>query len=470
MARIAKRKKSKPAYSLGKNMFKTERTLLFHGDMFDWLKLLPDNSIDSCIVDGPYGLEFMGEDWDSDFGAGIEENAKSAGGYGKDQPTNVNAYAAARVRHGSKLWTSRPAKDRARAEGRNRATDGTLPVYTGGELYQRWNESWAREVLRVLKPGGHILAFGGTRTFHRLVCGLEDAGFEVRDLIQWMYGTGFPKSHKFQTGMTRERAADWEGWGTALKPGHEPICMARKPLSEPTIAQNVLKWGTGGINIGACEIERAEGDVPGWHKSGADGTKGYKGTSTFRQRQLSAGEIQERRGEKGRWPANVIMDGEAGLLVGKERRFFYCPKPSQSERDLGLTEFEEQEWVQFQTANGTSKKASSISEGRKTKKRNIHPTVKPVCLMRYLIRLITPPGGTVLDNMLGSGSTGVAVMLEDGFRLVGGERVDTQERPFFSIAKARIYHAEDSAKVRKAVCRVRIPRKTRRLRTPGNRV
>ncbi len=458
------------------------------GDTIRVMKLMPANSVDSCVVDGPYGLEFMGSDWDSfNSGAGIEKDAKSAGGYGADEPTNKNAYAAVRVRYG-KLWTERPEKVKRRADGENRPFDGALPVYTAGVAYQDWNEAWAREVHRVLKPGGFILAFGGTRTFHRLACGIENSGFEIRDMLSWLYGSGFPKSSnvgravdmrlctepgrhyevnvpkgdKFRPGdhvcCRTEEGEALEGMGTAIKPAQEPICMARKPLSEKTVADNVRKWGTGCLNIGACRIDRDASDVPGWHKSGANGTKGFQGTSTFKTRNMSAEEIAERN-SGGRWPSNVIMDEEAGSILDSQSldasRFFYCAKPSKNEKDAGLDAFAESLWVQWATANGTSGKPSSISEGRNTKRRNTHPTIKPVRLMRYLIRLVTPPGGTVLDHLAGSGTTGVAAIAE-GFRVILVEG----KREFFNILQARCRHAENQTKEAAGKVRVRIKRKS----------
>jgi DNA modification methylase len=548
-----------------------EQFSLWLGNCFDVLPLLPANSVDSVVVDPPYGLEFMGSDWDGHknfSAAGIEKDAKSAGGFGADSATNENAYAAARVRHG-KLWTERPAKEARRAEGHNRPTDGVLPVYSGGYVYQEWTRKWAAEVFRVLKPGGFLLAFGGSRTYHRLGCGIEDAGFEVRDMLEWLYGSGFPKSSNvgraidmhlcretdrkgrhYEVNLPKpekrlpgdhvcpefEDADIWRGHGTALKPAHEPICMARKPLGE-AVAVSILTRGTGALNIGAGRIHRAKDDIPGWHKSGADGSGGYQGTSTFRTRVMTAEEIQERNAG-GRWPANVILShspgckligtrdvkstsrvtrgGNRSLAFGMGRqndvpcyggpdgletmdaweceddcpvrildeqsgriqsggfgtqqsslrnsgfamgnsakkpgysdkggasRFFYCAKPSKAEKDAGLTEFEEKAWVQWQTANGTSGVASSISEGRNTKRRNTHPTLKPVNLMRYLCRLVTPPGGTVLDHLSGSSSTGVGAISE-GFYYIGIEG----EREYWEIGRARLVHAENVSKSRR---------------------
>lgn len=550
--------------------------MLALSDNLVWMRAQEANSKDVIICDGPYGLAFMGEDWDS---FSVEKDRKSAGGFGKDSPTNENAYAAAQVRYGAlgKHFTERPAKDALKAEGSNRATDGALPIYSGGMLYQRFTETWAREAFRILKPGGYLLSFSAPKTYHRMACGIEDAGFEIRDQIDWIYGSGFPKSQNVRRSMDMRacRAAgtegrhfesklpkalepgerpkkgtnylqegdhicgtfpefeEWEGYGTALKPAHEPICMARKPLSEGTVALNVQKHGTGALNIPGCEVGRDADDVPGWHKSGADGTNGFRDSNTFRTRSMGADEIRERRGEKGRWPANLIFGhlegckpagesrvrvaysdkgtlkadgfnpgkphvGEGGRKINKpcdsegmetvtvweceedcpvrelesqeagKARFFYTAKPSKRERDTGLDAFEEKAWVQWQTANGTSGSASSISAGRNTKKKNNHPTCKPVALMRYLIRLVTPRGGTVLDIFMGSGTTGVAA-IEEGFKFEGIEN----NPAYLDIAKARIGHAELRESVRidcETITRENVKREIARMQTRAPRI
>ena len=319
---------------------------LFLGDCLDKLKELEDNSVDSIVTDPPYGLSFMAKKWDYDVPS-------------------------------TEVW---------------------------------------EECMRVLKPGGYLLAFAGSRTYHRMAVRVEDAGFEIRDQIMWIYGSGFPKSRdigkdiekikvggiknlkqigtkqgiKVETGTSGysyskeyvpgksmggkqisgdipvyEITNEWGGWGTALKPAHEPIVMARKPLSEKTVGNNVIEWGTGGINIDESRIEN---------------------TDTL-----------------DRFPANIIFDEEAGKLLDEQfegaSRFFYCPKTNKSDR----------------------------SEG------NIHPTVKPTDLMLYLIRLVTPKGGVTLDPFMGSGSTGKAAV-RGGFDFVGIER----DNEYFQIAEGRI--------------------------------
>ena len=305
----------------------------------------------------------------------------------------------------------------------------TDPPYGLSFMGKRWDydvpsvEIWA-ECLRVLKPGGHLLAFAGTRTQHRMAVRIEDAGFEIRDMIAWVYGSGFPKSLDVskaidkaagverekvlvptKAGNTRgergisyagesfsgftditapatEAARQWQGWGTALKPALEPITVARKPLVG-TVASNVLAHGTGAINIDGCRIgdgdDRTNGGPTG---ARIDAGEGYGGG-------WSDAESGRARPSGGRWPANLIHDGsdEPATLLGDAARFFYCAKASKSDRGA----------------------------------ENTHPTVKPTDLMRYLCRLVTPPGGVVLDPFMGSGSTGKAAMLE-GFQFIGIER------------------------------------------------
>jgi DNA modification methylase len=364
---------------------------LFNDDCRNALKELDDNSVDAVVTDPPYGLEFMGKHWDYDV-------------------------------PGTDIW---------------------------------------QEVLRVLKPGGHLLSFGGSRTYHRMAVAIEDAGFEIRDQIMWLYGSGFPKSSN--------QDGDWDGWGTALKPAHEPIVMARKPLIG-TMAKNLAAHGVGALNIDGCRVDAPDG-VPQFNKrqemtANAFGN-GLNGSN--RTGELDTG--------TGRWPANVIHDGSDEVLAafpdakdqiakvveggdrrkdqnvygamtrgsngaeprdqgGSAARFFYCAKASKQDRDIGLTTTEKPV-VTFATANGTSGKPSSISEGRNTAYKNTHPTVKPTNLMRYLVRLVTPPGGTVLDPFMGSGSTGRGAILE-GFNFIGVE----MSPEYFDIADARIAAAE----------------------------
>lgn len=329
----------------------------------------------------------------------------------------------------------------------------TDPPYGLSFMGKRWDydvpsvEIW-QEVLRVLKPGGHLLSFGGTRTYHRMVVNIEDAGFEIRDQIQWIYGSGFPKSLNVGN-----------GFGTALKPANEPICLARKPLIG-TVAENVKTHGTGAINIDGCRVE-----LNGQLKTSG----GCKGNTNPVNINLTNN--PKENNNLGRFPANVIHDGSdevvglfpqttSGALKpykenhinassfqferektftqeansGSAARFFYCPKASKADRNAGLEGFEEKRsGGMVATLNGSMLTGSGNE--RTTTNRNNHPTVKPTELMRYLCRLITPPNGTVLDPFAGSGSTGKAAILE-GFSFIGIER----EEEYAEIARARIAH------------------------------
>jgi site-specific DNA-methyltransferase (adenine-specific) len=384
----------------------------------------------------------------------------------------------------------------------------TDPPYELGFMGKSWDASgiaydlevW-RQALRVLKPGGHLLAFSGSRTYHRMVCAIEDAGFEIRDQIMWLYGSGFPKSHDVSKAIDREAGAErevigrkeywspsgrrehagmgthewhspfhddpeacersraitapateaartWSGWGTALKPAHEPIVVARKPF-KGTVAANVLAHGTGALNIDGCRVG-TEDNLNGGGYSGGTPKTMFSGLG-----RLTPDQFQQ---PCGRWPANVIHDGSDDVLRlfpetaparrnvtsdrravpfmqaggekndgfsgrrdpsnthddagGSAARFFYCAKASKRDREEGLQPGD--------------------------RRANIHPTVKPTDLMRYLCRLVTPPGGLVLDPFTGSGSTGKAAVLE-GFRFIGAELSEE----YAAIARARIAAAQD---------------------------
>lgn len=379
-----------------------DRYSLYNGNSLDVLKQFDDNSVDSIVTDPPYGLAFMGKKWDYDV------------------PTT---------------------------------------------------ELWA-ECLRVLKPGGHLLAFGGSRTYHRLACAIEDAGFEIRDMIGWIYGSGFPKSldigkavdklqgneretvgkqnytcqdirgNAFKSERAKERPrleqfitrgnTPYEGWGTALKPAHEPIVLARKPISEKTIAENVIKHGTGGINIDNCRIEIDENEILPNKIERSPKTAGIYGAFTDKH-----GEITWTEHAQGRFPANVIHDGSDEVIDlfpqrrGTLARFFYCAKASRKERDMGLNNMTPQ--IRSDRKNIDSIGADNPRNRSSTPKRNHHPTVKPLKLMRYLCKLITPKRGLILDPFMGSGSTGIAA-LQEGFRFIG---IDLEE-DYCEIARLRI--------------------------------
>lgn len=326
----------------------------------------------------------------------------------------------------------------------------TDPPYELGFMGKKWDntgiansvEMWA-EVLRVLKPGGHVVAFSGTRTQHRMVCAIEDSGFEIRDQLGWLYGSGFPKSHDVGN-----------GWGTALKPAWEPICLARKSF-KGTVAANVDRHGTGAINIDGCRVatddkgERAGGRRPDTHE-------GYQRPGSTMFQDKSDWILPP----LGRFPANVIHDGSDEVIAafpatgkstggyapsgedtigygdsGSAARFFYCAKASRKDRDEGLEGFElKRTGGMSATADGSMLTGSGNE--RTTVRANTHPTVKPTSLMQYLCRLITPKGGVILDPFFGSGSTGKAAIME-GFSFIGCER----EAEYMPIAEARIRHA-----------------------------
>jgi DNA modification methylase len=419
---------------------------VFAGDCREALKHLPDNSVDSVVTDPPYELGFMGKSWDN---SGI-------------------AYDPA-------VWA---------------------------------------ECLRVLKPGGHILAFGGSRTWHRLAVAVEDAGFELRDSIAWIYGSGFPKSLDLskaidkKLGAEREvvgtsrgvgvsvednqhgginrgavgikqiamdipvtvaatsEAKEWEGWGTALKPAFEPVVVGRKPFGKGvTVAENVLAWGVGGLNIDGSRI----GVNPNDPVNKAQYHNKPNAIYGKYADKVDGNITSMKPPEGGRWPANVIFDEvTAGLLdeqtgvlksgavdqskivaenriygalpknrskvfeasEGGASRFFYVAKASKRDRNEGLEELGEREATEMTgRLEGSAgllrvREDGSVGEnpyaGKSAAAKNFHPTVKPTQLMRYLIKLVTPAGGVVLDPFTGSGSTGKAALL-DGFQFVGVE-------------------------------------------------
>jgi site-specific DNA-methyltransferase (adenine-specific) len=324
----------------------------------------------------------------------------------------------------------------------------TDPPYELGFMSKKWDNSgiaydvhlWT-ECLRVLKPGGHLLAFGGTRTYHRMASAIEDAGFEIRDSIHWLYGSGFPKSHDVSKGIDKAAGAErnvvgklarpgstsprismgdnwqaspditapatdaakqWQGWGTALKPAHEPIVVARKPLVG-TVAANVQEYGTGALNIDGARV----GDEQITIDTFDNGAKPFGG---------AVGEPYTSRQSAGRWPANVITDGS---IDAEWVRYFYSAKASKAERNAGLETLPE--IVKGSNFGNDGAQPHTRDDYKyEGKTRNTHPTVKPLALMRYLVRLVTPPGGIVLEPFAGSGTTLAAAILE-GFDAIGFE-------------------------------------------------
>lgn len=416
------------------------------GDCLQVLKTFPDNSFDSVVTDPPYGIRFMGKAWD---GADIE------------------ARAARRAEMPSHAPDAGP-------NGGHRSVAAEAGKYDltpkGMLAFQAFTLEWAAECLRVLKPGGHLLSFASPRTYHHMAVGIEMAGFEIRDQIMWVFGSGFPKSHNL--------SGEYEGWGTALKPGHEPICMARKPLAG-TVARNVLAHGTGALNIDGCRIP----SEPMPPNTGAGGLPRRR-----EDEQRGPGAVSQPHAG-GRWPANLIHDGSPEVVAlfphtksgvmkggtiraaqdapgsvcygtyggnatsedtfgdeGSAARFFYCAKATRRDRNEGC---EHMERKPLHWSSGSQNPGSFQADGTDKTSQNNHPTVKPTDLMAYLVRLVTPPGGKVLDPFTGSGSTGKAAVRE-GFEFVGIER----EAPYLAIAEARIARelervtaaAEDAAK------------------------
>lgn len=340
-------------------------------------------------------------------------------------------------------------------------------VHTGGGFMGKSWDSFVpgpsiwKEVFRVLKPGGHLLAFFGSRTYDLGTLAIRLAGFEIRDQIMWVYGSGFPKSLDVSkaidkaAGVDREvlsekpayglggngclnghaegatakitapatyDAKQWSGWGTALKPAHEPICVARKPLSG-TVAENVLTHSTGALNIDGCRVPTDE-QIKG----------GSGGLLSHQRDNIDYPQNDWQPSEQGRWPANFVHDG---LNAEEWSRFFYCAKASKSDRDDGvlLSATLAAEMVD-RDADSAGMNSPRAGAGRTSGARNDHPTVKPTALMQWLVRLVTPPGGTVLDPFTGSGSTGKACMLE-GFEFIGFE----MDPHYCEIAEQRITKA-----------------------------
>jgi DNA modification methylase len=390
----------------------TGRVTLHSGDCRDVLRTLPDNSIDSVVTDPPYALVSIVKRFGS-------PNAAPAKGN--------DAYMRASAGFMGKTWD------------------------TGETAFSV--DFWA-QVLRVLKPGGHVAAFGASRGYHRMACAIEDAGFEIRDSLMWIYGTGFPKSHDVSKGIDKaagaereiigrsqyadrasnagqqyegwsgddqrlitapatDAAREWQGFGTALKPAFEPIVLARKPLSESTVAANVLRWRTGALNIDACRVEAESRPlvVPNRRNGNNIYSDGLCGS-------VAVGSTTE-----GRWPANVCHDGsdevveafpasKAGGLTGIDRAPIGY---SGGSRGRGIVT------KAFDDCGSAARFFYSAKASKADRAGSKHPTIKPVSLMQWLCRLITPPGGTILDPFAGSGTTGAAAQNE-GFRAILIER------------------------------------------------
>ena len=409
---------------------------LYLGDCIEVMAAMPAESVDAVVCDPPYGLEFMGKEWDAPWKDSRACIGRGGDVRGKQAPVLPQAYVA-------------------------------------GSRFSEWTEAWATEALRILKPGGHLLAFGGTRTFHRLTCGLEDAGFEIRDCLSWLYGSGFPKSldvskaidkaagakreiqaqaaidpfgsttHCLACGKSRggqsgncrcdtrgtpatDAAREWQGWGTALKPAWEPCVVARKPLAG-TVAENVQAHGTGALNIDGCRVPHGD-DV---NMNAVQRQQRANGNVQFGAAGLIGSEVATYK-EGGRWPANVALDDDAAAVLdaqsGERGGGFGVRGGGPVDGRNAYALAGNGEVVGYGDTGGASRfyytAKASRADRNTSGANNTHPTVKPTDLMRWLVRLVTPPGGVVLDPFAGSGSTLVAARAE-GVRAIGIER-DTE--------------------------------------------
>lgn len=392
---------------------------LYHADCRDVLAELPADSLDSCVCDPPYHLTSVVK--------------------------RFGAEGAAPAKHG---------------------TDGLYARQSAGFMGKQWDggdiafdpDTW-RAVWRVLKPGAHLVAFGAPRGYHRMACAIEDAGFEIRDSLMWIFGTGFPKSHDVSKGIDstlgveREKvppknviawqrdsgnvrpymldpnhmtisdqpispqAIEFDGWGTALKPAYEPIILARKPLSEKTVAANVLKWGTGAINIDACRVpSESRPHIERRNDNSMDGAVYGSGINGSR----SLGTF-----DQGRWPANVVTDGSAEVIeafpqtapakAGKRN----APKIGGTYGDYSG---DDPDRMGHTDSGGSAARFFYSSKANKTDRAGSkHPTVKPVSLMEWLCKLVTPNGGVILDPFAGSGTT-LQAAVQNGFKAIGVEK------------------------------------------------
>ena len=400
------------------------RGLLINADCLDALQHIPGNSLDSCVTDGPYGIGVLGKEGDNFSPTAIRRATRECQ---EGESHHLQSERSPSMFAGN-YDTSR----------------------TGAVRFQEFTYDWAVEVLRVLKPGAMLLSFCSPRMYHRMATGIEDAGFEIRDQIQYLYGTGFPKSHDISMAIDKlykvertvvgenpnrkgrknwdtqpknitlpasNEAKYWDGWGTGLKPSNEPIVLARKPIGEASVARNILKYGTGAINIDASRIAEGGGTVAIGISKDAN----------------ASGKAHMALLKKGRFPANTIIDSEVARLLGDKARFFYSPKASKTERNAGCEKLQ----GRCQCPPGVREADNTV---KKTK--NSHPTVKNLALMEYLVRLVTPKNGICLDVFTGSGTTGIACC-NLGFGFVGIER----ESEYFGIAKARIDHWQNVKKV-----------------------
>lgn len=371
---------------------------LFNADCFDVLRELPDNCIDSAVIDGPYGIGFKNMEWDNFNPKAIKKGIRRKGGAGISPAMFSGKYDTSR---------------------------------SGAMRFQEFSYRWAVEVLRVLKHGSHLISFCSPRMYHRMAAGIEDAGFKIRDMIQWLFGSSSPCSHNVSLAIDNlmgakreivgpnpnrkgrknwdnneknitlpatEEANYWDGWGTRLKHTSEPILLARKSLSETSVARNVLKYGTGGLNISATRIPSEEAFTNRYYS----GYHGHRPPGKEDLRNIVYTDCDSRL------PSNTIISEEVAVILDDKAKFYYCPSITKQEKHAGCEHLAE---------------------------KNNHSTVKPIALMEYLVKLVTPPGGTCIDIFMGSGTTGIACSNLD-FEFFGIEK----EPEHFEIAKARIQY------------------------------
>lgn len=412
-----------------------EQVTVYHGDCLNILTTVPDNSIDAIVTDPPYNLGFMGKQWDQF----------------KQAPRQIQGTGG----------TEAPFAHHS------------VPVTKDdGHGFQQWCQEWATECLRILKPGGHIAAFGGTRTWHRLAVAVEDAGFEIRDNLAWLYGSGFPKSldvskaidkaagaerevigrklnpdgterrrpkvdargnewarpwesdeeaiaaKTLQTAPATDLAKQWQGWGTALKPSFEPIILARKPI-RGTVAANVVEHGTGALNIDACRVAAVAGDDHQRQRLvGRNAREGWG---------LHGAENYQAEPAAGRWPANVLLDPDTAAELDKQSGNVGAAAPVRGTEPSeavtaasGITGQRKRVAGAFHADQGGASRFFPVfrytpkapGTERPTADGVSHPTVKPLELMRWLVKLITPPNGVVLDPFAGTGTTAEAAIHE----------------------------------------------------------
>ena len=422
------------------SIYTDDKVTLYHGDCLEVLATLPDACVDAVVTDPPYGLEFMGKGWDAPWRGDVSDVNADAGFHGggvsatRRAPsftgsTNPKCLVCKGTRRGRRDGTAKVAVCLC-------ADGGKFPNVRATEMqaFGAWCEQWVAECLRVLKPGGYLLAFGGTRTWHRLAVAVEDAGFEIRDNLAWLYGSGFPKSLNLV-----DEGGERTGQGTALKPAFEPIVMARKPLTG-TVAANVLEHGTGALNIDACRV--AHDEPEGRPSTGMHGRRaGIMGETVERHRETTSANTS------GRWPANVILDeSQAAVLDEQSGTLTSGSRKAGTHGPMGYIGADAAPMPEVVGDSGGASRFFYVAKAPKSERPVVdgvaHPTVKPVSLMQWLVRLVTPPGGTVLEPFAGSGTT-VEAATREGFACIAVE----SEADYLPLILARIdrEHARQAA-------------------------